>query len=225
MPGFFAPGARMNPPRLDEHMNSLREQGIHSVLTSFTDLHGVPKGKLVPLEALPDAVATGAGFAGPSIWGTGLPRILPTTRTPLQAAGLAAAIGLLLAILAVRLSICRVDHRCLYLPKHSRKRPVFLVGLPKVGLPLMAAVPLLGLATLFLRGRGLEFGLFSIASPLAANRTLSRAIKEVHELAAYALLALVAFHIAAALWHQFIKRDGLMGRMSFSRPSPAGQTP
>jgi cytochrome b561 len=36
----------------------------------------------------------------------------------------------------------------------------------------------------------------------------------VHELAAYALLGLVAFHIAAALWHQFIKRDGLMGRMS-----------
>ena len=84
---------------------------------------------------------------------------------------------------------------------------------------LMAAVPLLGLATLFLRGRGLEFGLFSIASPLAANRTLSRSIKEVHELAAYALLGLVAFHVAAALWHQFIKRDGLMGRMSL-RASP-----
>ena len=84
---------------------------------------------------------------------------------------------------------------------------------------LMAAVPLLGLATLFLRGRGLEFGLFSIASPLAANRALSRGIKEVHELAAYALLGLVAFHVAAALWHQFIKRDGLMGRMSL-RASP-----
>jgi cytochrome b561 len=80
---------------------------------------------------------------------------------------------------------------------------------------LTAMVPLLGLATLFLRGRGLEFGLFSIASPLAANRTLSRSIKEVHELVAYALLGLVAFHVAAALWHQFIKRDGLMARMSF----------
>jgi cytochrome b561 len=84
---------------------------------------------------------------------------------------------------------------------------------------LMAAVPLLGLAAHFLRGRGLEFGFFSIASPLAANRALSRGIKEVHELAAYALLGLVAFHVAAALWHQFIKRDGLMGRMSL-RASP-----
>ncbi|MGI9129025.1 MAG: cytochrome b [Roseomonas sp.] len=79
---------------------------------------------------------------------------------------------------------------------------------------LMAVVPLLGLATPFLRGRGLEFGFFSIASPLAANRTLSRSVKEVHELVAYGLLGLVAFHIAAALWHQFIKRDGLMDRMS-----------
>ncbi|MCB2018501.1 MAG: type III glutamate--ammonia ligase [Hydrogenophaga sp.] len=44
-------------------------------MATFTDLHGVPKGKLLPLEGLADAVATGAGFAGPSIWGTGLPRL------------------------------------------------------------------------------------------------------------------------------------------------------
>jgi glutamine synthetase len=65
----------MNPPSLDESVRDLRAQGVHSILTTFTDLHGVPKGKLVPLEALPDAVQTGAGFAGPSIWGTGLPRM------------------------------------------------------------------------------------------------------------------------------------------------------
>lgn len=60
---------------LAQRMEALRAQGIHTVMATFTDLHGVPKGKLVPLEALPDAVATGAGFAGPSIWGTGLPRM------------------------------------------------------------------------------------------------------------------------------------------------------
>ena len=56
-------------------MEALRTQGIHSVLAQFTDIHGVAKGKLVPLAHLPDLVATGAGFAGPSIWGTGLPRM------------------------------------------------------------------------------------------------------------------------------------------------------
>lgn len=60
---------------LNDQMRALQAQGIHSVMTTFTDLHGVPKGKLVPLDGLPAAVTTGAGFAGPSIWGTGLPRM------------------------------------------------------------------------------------------------------------------------------------------------------
>ncbi len=67
----------MDLSSLEQRMATLREQGIHSVMATFTDLHGVPKGKLLPLEALPDAVVTGAGFAGPSIWGTGLPRMGP----------------------------------------------------------------------------------------------------------------------------------------------------
>jgi glutamine synthetase len=52
----------------------LKAQGVHSILTQFTDIHGVAKGKLVPLENLQEWVDHGAGFAGPSIWGTGLPR-------------------------------------------------------------------------------------------------------------------------------------------------------
>ncbi|TXT36433.1 MAG: glutamine synthetase [Comamonadaceae bacterium] len=55
-------------------MADLKAQGIHSILTQFCDLHGVAKGKLVPLDSLPEWVEQGAGFAGPSIWGTGLGR-------------------------------------------------------------------------------------------------------------------------------------------------------
>ncbi len=50
---------------LDEHTRWLGSQGVYSVLATFTDLHGAPKGKLLPLSALADAVAIGAGFAGP----------------------------------------------------------------------------------------------------------------------------------------------------------------
>jgi glutamine synthetase len=60
---------------LAQRIETLREQGVHTVMATFTDLHGMPKGKLVPLDTLPDVVADGAGFAGPSIWGTGLPRM------------------------------------------------------------------------------------------------------------------------------------------------------
>ena len=61
-----------------EAVQALRErlaaQGVHTLLVQFTDVHGVAKGKWVPLEHLAEVIATGAGFAGPSIWGTGLGR-------------------------------------------------------------------------------------------------------------------------------------------------------
>ncbi|MGM9488151.1 type III glutamate--ammonia ligase [Ideonella sp. YS5] len=55
----------------------LADQGVHTVLAQFTDMHGVAKGKYVPLAKLPELIETGAGFAGPSIWGTALPRTGP----------------------------------------------------------------------------------------------------------------------------------------------------
>lgn len=64
----------MAEPTLKAVQTALKEKSVHTVLAQFTDIHGVAKGKLVPLAHLPDLVYTGAGFAGPSIWGTGLPR-------------------------------------------------------------------------------------------------------------------------------------------------------
>jgi glutamine synthetase len=55
----------------------LQGAGVHTLLVQFTDVHGVAKGKLVPLAHLRDVLNVGAGFAGPSIWGTGLPRTGP----------------------------------------------------------------------------------------------------------------------------------------------------
>jgi glutamine synthetase len=40
-------------------------------------VHGTAKGKFVPLAHWNDLITAGAGFAGPSIWGTGLPRTGP----------------------------------------------------------------------------------------------------------------------------------------------------
>lgn len=122
--------------------------------------------------------------------------------------------AIVVALLVLRL-VWRLIGKAPALPASMTAQQQRMARLAHIGLyALMAVVPLLGMAAHFLRGRGLEFGFFSIASPLTANRALSRGIKEVHELAAYALLGLVAFHVAAALWHQFIKRDGLMTRMS-----------
>jgi glutamine synthetase len=52
----------------------LKSQAIHSIFPQYVDLHGVAKGKVVPVDELGTLVDAGAGFAGFSIWGMGLPR-------------------------------------------------------------------------------------------------------------------------------------------------------
>jgi cytochrome b561 len=45
------------------------------------------------------------------------------------------------------------------------------------------------------------------------DKALAHDIKEVHELLSFALIAVAGLHIVAALKHQFIDRDGLIGRI------------
>ena len=45
------------------------------------------------------------------------------------------------------------------------------------------------------------------------SKDLAEAIKPWHQYTAFAMAALVVVHVAAALKHQFIDRDGLLGRM------------
>jgi glutamine synthetase len=65
----------------------LISQGIHTLLVQFTDIHGTARGKLVPIAHLDDVLTAGAGFSGPSIWGTGLGRT--GTRSEYYARGVA----------------------------------------------------------------------------------------------------------------------------------------
>ncbi len=55
--------------------DALAAQGVHTLIAQFTDIHGVAKGKWVPLAHLDQLLTDGAGFSGPSIAGTGLPRM------------------------------------------------------------------------------------------------------------------------------------------------------
>jgi glutamine synthetase len=62
---------------MKELRERLQAEGVHTLVAQFTDVHGVAKGKYVPLAHLESLLTEGAGFAGPSIWGTGLPRTGP----------------------------------------------------------------------------------------------------------------------------------------------------
>lgn len=83
---------------------------------------------------------------------------------------------------------------------------------------VMLAVPIAGLADRWARGRGVSvlFGSATLEPPFAIPG--GRFWGEVHEAAATLLLALIAIHVAAALWHQVVLRDGLLWRMLPRRP-------
>ncbi len=72
-----APTADITPATFQSLRERLAADGVHSLLAQFTDIHGVARGKLVPLNQLELLMSEGVGFAGPSIWGTGLPRTGP----------------------------------------------------------------------------------------------------------------------------------------------------
>jgi cytochrome b561 len=79
---------------------------------------------------------------------------------------------------------------------------------------LFFAVPLAGWAYSSAAGFPVVlFGVLPLPDWVPVNRDLSEAIKPLHKWLAYALGAVVVLHVAAALKHQFVDRDGLLQRM------------
>ena len=57
------------------------------------------------------------------------------------------------------------------------------------------------------------FGLVQLPDLVGPDRALKERFEDLHHLFAYFLFTLVGLHVAAALKHQFIDRDGLLRRM------------
>lgn len=79
---------------------------------------------------------------------------------------------------------------------------------------LMLVMPLSGYATSSLEGRTVPwFGLFNWPNLLHDDPSLGRAIGAIHEYSGYALIGLLAMHLAAVVWHRFVRRDEVLSRM------------
>jgi cytochrome b561 len=128
------------------------------------------------------------------------------------------SIGLtVLALSMVRLG-WRLLHRPPPLPPMSRWRAA-AARFSHAGLYLlMIALPLTGWLRVSPGKYPLSwFGMFELPKWPIAQRTPEAALaSQSHEVLAFALLALVAVHIAAALHHQFVLRDSLLRRMTWS---------
>jgi cytochrome b561 len=81
---------------------------------------------------------------------------------------------------------------------------------------LLAAVPLIGWLRVSSAIVPIPVNLFGLATipniaPVAAN--FSEIMAFAHKIGAWALAALAALHVAAALKHQFVDRDAILSRM------------
>jgi cytochrome b561 len=57
------------------------------------------------------------------------------------------------------------------------------------------------------------FGWFQFPALVGENHDLHELMEEVHEVLFFTLLAVAAIHVAAALYHHFVLKDGVLRRM------------
>jgi cytochrome b561 len=92
---------------------------------------------------------------------------------------------------------------------HTTQAAIFL---------LFVAMPLSGYAMLAAAGNAVSFfGLFAIPPLLPHSDRLAQIAFALHLGGQFLIYGLVALHIAAALMHGFIRRDGILERMLPSR--------
>lgn len=83
---------------------------------------------------------------------------------------------------------------------------------------LMALVPLLGWSYSSAAGFPVVwFGALPLPDLVAPDKELAQTLKGLHKIAAWTLATLIAAHVAAALKHQFLDKDGLLARMGIGR--------
>lgn len=85
---------------------------------------------------------------------------------------------------------------------------------------LLLAVPLLGWALSSARGQSLEALGWHLPVLFDRDPDLADELAAAHSVAALTLLGLASLHALAALWHHFIRGDGVLASMAFARAKP-----
>lgn len=57
------------------------------------------------------------------------------------------------------------------------------------------------------------FGLVPLPDPVGKNVPLAEMVTFAHRLMAWSLIGMIVLHVSAALWHQFVRRDGTLRKM------------
>jgi len=78
---------------------------------------------------------------------------------------------------------------------------------------LMIAMPLLGWALLSAAGKPIPFFGLELPALVAKNKELADTLKELHETIGVLGYYLIGIHVAAALYHHYIRKDDTLTRM------------
>lgn len=89
---------------------------------------------------------------------------------------------------------------------------------------ILLAQPVAGLAMVLASGHAVSvYGLFSLDPSGSRNRSLAGGAHLLHtEIIPWLIVALVALHVAGALYHQFVRHDGILRRMLSGAAGQAG---
>ncbi|MBU9200470.1 cytochrome b [Burkholderia multivorans] len=134
---------------------------------------------------------------------------------PFRNEGMAIRIHKSLGLLAFALVVLRLITRALTkapTPSGSALNQKLAQAGHAVLYVLMVSVPLTMLVG-SLYGHGLDFFLWHFKAPWH-DTAKSKALFEVHKILANTFIYVVLGHIAAALWHHFVKKDGTLSKMA-----------
>ena len=81
----------------------------------------------------------------------------------------------------------------------------------------MLLMPLAGWLALSAAGKPIPFFGLELPALMGPNKTFAHDIKELHEAVGEAGYWLIGIHVAAALGHHYVLKDGLMSRMALNR--------
>ena len=124
------------------------------------------------------------------------------------------SIGIVLGFLVLWRLGWRVTHS---VPPHMPNTPDWQAKVAKLNHAFMYAVMVLLPVSGFLGSSFSPYPVkfFGLVLPRfwEAQATFKSILSEVHELTAFALIALVVLHLLAVVWHTVVKKDGLLTRM------------
>lgn len=124
--------------------------------------------------------------------------------------------GMTILALSLARLLWRLGHRPPPLPDGMKGWEIKLAGATHAVLYLlMIVLPLSGWVIVSTAPFPIQwFGLFALPKfGVTREDALAGLAGEGHEILGFVMLALVLLHVAAALYHQYGRKDGLMGRM------------